>query len=139
MEKPKRNLKILTKRWLDKAEEDFRYASFGLAAKDNSFLAPICFHFQQAAEKYLKAFLVAHNHKPPRIHTLENLIKECSKYDAFIRSLTSEASFLTPFYIDTRYPVHWPMGFLRQDAEKAQEAAQRIGEFVKEKLKGKIR
>lgn len=43
--------------WLVKAQEDFGFASSVL--DDSTYYAQICFHFQQAAEKYLKAFIVA--------------------------------------------------------------------------------
>ena len=46
--------KALIKRWVEKAEEDFGYASLSLK-EGLSFFPQICWHFQQAAEKYLKA------------------------------------------------------------------------------------
>ena len=37
--------------------------------------------------------------------------------------------------VDTRYPPTWPIGQTKKDAREAQEAAKKIGDFVKEKLK----
>ncbi len=48
----------LVTEWLTKADEDFDFARVNLEERKN-FFAQICFHFQQAAEKYLKAFIVA--------------------------------------------------------------------------------
>jgi len=45
----------LINEWLEKAEEDFQFAASVL--EDSTFYAQICFHFHQAAEKFLKAFV----------------------------------------------------------------------------------
>lgn len=39
--------------WLAKADEDYGFASSVI--KDSVYYGQICFHYQQAAEKYLKA------------------------------------------------------------------------------------
>jgi HEPN domain-containing protein len=44
---------------INKADEDFEFASINLKER-KPFYAQICFHFHQAAEKYLKAYVVAH-------------------------------------------------------------------------------
>jgi HEPN domain-containing protein len=38
--------------WLAKADEDYGFASSVI--KDSVYYGQICFHYQQAAEKYLK-------------------------------------------------------------------------------------
>ena len=38
--------------WISKADEDFEFARINLE-EEKPFHAQICFHFQQAAEKYL--------------------------------------------------------------------------------------
>ena len=43
--------------WLKKADENFAFAESSLRG-GSEFYAQICFHFQQAAEKYLKAFII---------------------------------------------------------------------------------
>jgi len=40
--------------WLNKADEDFNFAS--TVMKNGIYVSQICFHFQQAAEKYLKTY-----------------------------------------------------------------------------------
>jgi HEPN domain-containing protein len=47
----------LKEEWIAKADEDFDFASSVIT--DSAFNGQICFHYQQAAEKYLKAFIVA--------------------------------------------------------------------------------
>jgi len=40
-----------------------------------------CFHAQQAAEKYIKAYLTAHEIDFPFSHNLEKLIEMCAQRD----------------------------------------------------------
>jgi HEPN domain-containing protein len=55
--------------WLAKAREDFEFARINLE-EGKLFFAQICFHFHQAAEKYLKAYIVAHELEFRKIHPL---------------------------------------------------------------------
>jgi HEPN domain-containing protein len=59
--------------WLDKVAEDYRVAE-ALAVLAEPLHDAICFHCQQAAEKLLKALLVASGINPPRTHDLEALV-----------------------------------------------------------------
>ena len=47
----------LTEEWVEKAEEDFDAADVLLYGRDVPIAAIVCFHCQQCAEKYLKAYL----------------------------------------------------------------------------------
>jgi HEPN domain-containing protein len=49
-------MKRLTTEWVEKAETDF-LAAKALAREVLPLHEPVCFHCQQAAEKYLKALL----------------------------------------------------------------------------------
>lgn len=121
--------------WLQLANEEFSYASSDLDDSDHQWFAQTCFHFQQAAEKYLKAFLL-HAKKPFRkVHNLTELVMLCAQHDAKFLELKDRAAILNPFYTETRYPVHWPIHFTRSDAETAMAAAIAIAELVKEKMR----
>jgi HEPN domain-containing protein len=48
----------IVQEWLAKADEDFEFARINFE-EGKSFFAQICFHFQQAAEKYLKSYIIA--------------------------------------------------------------------------------
>lgn len=120
--------------WLASADEDLLFAKESFATYDR-FYAKICFHFQQAAEKYFKAFLIAHDTSPSKIHDLPKLLKLCRQKESSMQELTDDAKFLTDFYIVTRYPVSWPVGINRNEAEKALEAANRIAQTIKKILK----
>lgn len=123
----------IIREWLEKAEEDYGFVSH-VISDEETFFAPLCFHCQQAAEKHLKAFLIAKGRPLRKIHSLKALLRECSEIDGDFGQLSTDSKELDPYYIDTRYPVSWPTGFSRQDAQKAFEAAGRIRELVKTKL-----
>ena len=114
--------------WLRKAQEDFGFASASL--EDNEYYAQICFHFQQAAEKYLKAFIIANKLEFRAVHNLLELLDICKKKDSRIEEITEACRFLNPFYIDSRYPVHWPTRYDKAAALKAKQLTEAIGNWV---------
>jgi len=119
--------------WLAKTDEDFEFARVNFQ-ESKPFFAQICFHFQQAAEKYLKSFIIAHELEFLKIHDLPLLLKICLSKDPFFEQLREDCEYLTTFYVDTRYPVHWPTKFSHHEAQKVFEAAERIRSVVKDKL-----
>ncbi len=123
------------KEWIKKADEDFGFASINLNNPSNPYYAQICYHFQQAAEKYLKAYIVAYNLEFKKIHDLPELLRICLQKEPSFSSLSQECEFLTDYYIDTRYPVHWPAKVNRKEAKEAKVSAKKIGSFVKDFLK----
>ena len=69
------------KNWLFRAKEDISVLE-SLASIDlEYYTSTICFHAQQAVEKYLKAFLIYHDIDFPRTHDLDYLLLECQKID----------------------------------------------------------
>jgi HEPN domain-containing protein len=62
--------------WFKKADEDLEFAKSVLDV--NQFFAQICFHFHQAAEKYLKAFIIAADLEFKKNHDLPVLLKLCA-------------------------------------------------------------
>jgi len=115
--------------WIDKAEEDFGFASTSL--EYNDYFAQICFHFQQSAEKYLKAFIIANGLEFRPIHNLMELFEICREKETRIEEIEEDCRYLNPFYIDTRYPVHWPTNYNKEIALKAKESAEKIRDWVK--------
>jgi HEPN domain-containing protein len=67
-----------------------------------SFAGTICFHAQQAVEKYLKAFLIYNNIDFPRTHDVDFLIQECQQIDE--KSFNIDLKSLTEFGVFFRYP-----------------------------------
>lgn len=119
--------------WIRKATDDEQAAQSILAHRD----APpsvVCFHAQQVAEKYLKAFLVHTKNWYPKIHPLDALWEECLNVDAAFKATRKETAFLAAFYTSTRYPGDSPE-FTWTEAEQAFAAAQRVKNLVLQRLK----
>jgi HEPN domain-containing protein len=118
--------------WIQKADNDISAARH---LAENMYPAPveiICFHCQQAAEKYLKAFLVYNDQEPPKTHDLVELAKFCNNYNPDFLLLIPKCEFLTPFSSRTRYPGASDPE--ETDMKRALVYAQDIIEFVKPKM-----
>ena len=93
----------MTKEWVRKAESDFQLA-VQLDENDESFHDQLCFHCQQAAEKYVKAILQELGLKVPRTHMVRDLVDLLLGIHPDLRSIRRGAAFLTRFAVETRYP-----------------------------------
>ena len=98
----------LVRGWLEKARRDLKVAQRELNTS-NPFTDIICFHAQQAAEKYLKAYLVWNEIEFPKTHALEQLVLLAAQKEPELLKLKDEVAFLTPYAVETRYPE---FGFL---------------------------
>lgn len=119
----------ITKEWLKKAEEDLRFAEANLL-EGNGFYAQICFHFQQAAEKLLKAYIISHGLDFGRVHDLVHLLRTCMIHDPTFADYKEDCILLNTAYIETRYPVSWPTDYTKETAEQAHQAVLRLAEKV---------
>ncbi|MFC1813817.1 HEPN domain-containing protein [Thermodesulfobacteriota bacterium] len=119
--------------WLKKADEDFEFAVSVI--EESTFYAQICFHFHQAAEKYLKSAIVSWDLEFKKIHDLPVLLKSCLGKEPDLQTLLNDCKLLNRFYLDTRYPVHWPTQYTKEEAFKAKTAAQHVRDVIKNALK----
>jgi HEPN domain-containing protein len=85
-------------------------------------------------EKYLKAYIIAMELEFRKIHDLPLLLKQCTTGDPSFQKFSDSCEYLSTFYIETRYPVHWPINISKKEAQKAYHAAKKISTFIKEKL-----
>jgi HEPN domain-containing protein len=111
--------------WLRKAGSDLVTldAALGAGAFDGA-----CFHAQQAAEKYLKAFLAFHDKPFPYTHNLGDLTELCAGINVQFRTLTLMASELTPYAVRLRYDdSFWPTA---DAAKQARASALAIRDVV---------
>jgi HEPN domain-containing protein len=121
-----------TREWVRKAEIDFKTADH-LFQSGPDFAEGAAFHSQQAAEKYLKAFLVWHQIEFPKTHDIEALLKLAGRTDDKIPEILGEAAMLTPYGVDYRYPGEYPE-VSRSDAERAFQLADRVRAEVRSRL-----
>jgi HEPN domain-containing protein len=70
-------MNALTAEWVAKAEGDWTTAGRELRARRLPNYDAACFHAQQTAEKYLKAFLQEQTSDVPRPHNLVELLELC--------------------------------------------------------------
>jgi len=91
--------------WIRKAESDLITAQHSLKnIRRNTPYDTICFHAQQCAEKYLKAFLTFHEIEFEKIHDLKKLISLASKVDKVFIEVLELADKLTDYAVDNRHP-----------------------------------
>lgn len=124
-------MKEILAEWIAKAEGDFATAQRELRARRAPNYDAACFHAQQCAEKYLKAFLVARKIEPPRIHHLIELLKLCLQRDGTFELIRPDLELLNVYAVVARYP----RAFANKDeARDAVKAMKRVREFVQRKL-----
>mgnify|MGYP001792172715 CR=1 FL=1 len=90
------------KNWLSRANEDIAVIQNLFESGAEVYASAICFHAQQAVEKFLKAFLVFHNIDFPKTHDLDYLLLECQKIDD--RNFEIDLVSLSDFGVSLRYP-----------------------------------
>jgi len=118
--------------WVDKAEHD-RLAIQSMLAAPRVPWDIVCFHAQQTAEKYLKAFLVCHLEPVHRTHDLVELLQCCVDLDGGLACLEDDCRRLTYYAVAARYPGDVP------DPEEEQAranvtAAERVRAAIRQRL-----
>ena len=122
----------LIQAWCEKGRRDFITAQNSLLDTKEIFPDIICFHAQQAAEKYLKAYLVFLEQDFPKTHALEDLVVIASSKDPTCRNIFTVACNLTPYAVEVRYPDS--PSPLPEDAREAVHAAKAIMNYVLGKI-----
>jgi HEPN domain-containing protein len=113
------NVTSEAREWIRKAESDLA-AAYRVAESDPPLPDQMGFFCQQAAEKYLKAFLIAAGQTPPRLHDIDALLDLCSVEDAAFEQLHAIVAGLTEFAVIFRYPGEW------SDAAAASQALDQV-------------
>lgn len=90
-----------SKDWFKKADEDIRSAQVLLSS---GILGASAFHMQQAIEKYLKGFLLSRDWKLEKIHDLEKLLDEATKYKSKLEKYRTLCQVVGEYYTEERYP-----------------------------------
>jgi len=92
----------VAQRWMRKAENDLRNVVIVLAAEDPP-LDTVCFHAQQAAEKYLKALLTCHGIPFGRTHDLSLLVDRLPP-DSGVPGAVGDLEEPSHAAVEARYP-----------------------------------
>lgn len=121
----------LTAEWIAKAEGDLTTAGRELRARRSPNYDAACFHAQQAAEKYLKAFLQERDESFPKTHNLIELLELCLPLDPLFELQRDLLVRLDRYAVRYRYPGE---SAERIEARAALDSARVVRGFVRERL-----
>lgn len=118
------------KEWISKAEKDIKTVEIMKEVEDITEI--VCFHCQQAVEKYLKALLIAYDVEFPKTHNIDFLLKQCIKIDTNFERFMGNS--LSEYEVDMRYP---DIRYIPTEDEmnEAIDLMYKIINFVKEIIK----
>ena len=134
--RPPEQVKLeLVRQWLARADNDLETAKF-LLASGRPFFSAICFHSQQAAEKYFKALLTWNQIEFPKTHDLELLLGIIASTDPALAASLTGVTLLNPYGVEIRYPGDFPET-TEADAEEAMQLADKVQEAIFLALKDK--
>lgn len=136
MKKPHREESL---RWLAHAEDELEDAD-DLRNRGRFYLA--LFHFQQATEKALKAYLYSEvvSGEVFYTHSVDDLLRMALEIDSDFNGVMS-AKNLDRYYIPTRYPNALPGGVPSEyfddpeECKEAMELARGVVELVEKKIR----
>lgn len=117
--------------WIERADQDYHEALLILRRKKRQVPAFVCFHCQQAIEKYLKAFLLKTRGKFQHTHKLEDLNQQCAQVDGTFLLIEEWVEPLTKYAISGRYPDNT---ITIQQAREAVATLKQVRKFIAPKL-----
>jgi HEPN domain-containing protein/predicted nucleotidyltransferase len=121
----------LVAEWVRKAEADFSVAAHIVRQRKDPQPDLACYHCQQCAEKYQKAFLLQHSVSFERTHDLAKLNRLCATVDGSFLFIHDRLALLNPYSIEARYPgrvIEMP------EAHEALAAVKKVRKFIREKM-----
>lgn len=117
--------------WIYKAEEDFRTAVAMVRKRKEPVPDNVCFCAQQCVEKYLKAFLVWHRIRFPKVHDLLALLDFAVDIDPELERLREDLTYLSPFAVEIRYPGE---NATVEESKAAVKMMRRVRRIMRKKL-----
>ena len=97
-------MKPSTLEWIKKAESDYQLAVTLSRRRKVTFYDQTCFHFQQSAEKYLKARLEEANLMSPKTHDLKKLLSLLLPVEPLWAAMLPALAALSQYAVEFRYP-----------------------------------
>ena len=122
----------VVREWVEKAEEDFAVAVFLVGKSGSCPAAVVCFHAQQAIEKYLKAALVAGEIAFPKTHKIKQIMALMPPRERPVLS-GRDQDRLTDYATVTRYPGAYDPITL-SEARRAVALARRVRSEMRKHL-----
>ena len=97
-------MKHVTREWIVKAEDDFLAALDLARRRKRPVWDAVCFHCQQAAEKYFKGRMHEAGMTIPKTHDLEALLNYLLPIQPLWAAFRPALQNLSDFAVDFRYP-----------------------------------
>jgi HEPN domain-containing protein len=121
----------LTAEWIAKAEGDYATSGRELRARRRPNYDAVCYHAQQTAEKYLKAFLQEQGADFPKTHSLIELLQLVVPFDASFELQRDLLIRLERYAVRYRYPGE---SADQDEAPSAFKSAQAVRRFIRQRL-----
>lgn len=122
----------IVKQWIEKADHDLGTAQVTFLYLPQ-YHDTIAFHCQQAAEKYLKGYLIFLDISFKRQHSLNYLLGLLSSKTEISNDLYDYSSELEDFAVEIRYP-DTSVELSDEDIQKALKIAKLIRDFVLDQM-----
>jgi HEPN domain-containing protein len=128
--KPPEQVKLMIlSEWLRKAQNDMAVAERLISEEEAMFANAVAFHSQQAAEKFLKAFLAWNQVDFPKSHDLKELLDLVATANGAIADELHDVIILTQYGVVLRYPGDRPDATLA-DAHEAVGLARKVHDAI---------
>ncbi|MEW6753301.1 MAG: HEPN domain-containing protein [Candidatus Latescibacterota bacterium] len=125
---------VLAGQWVERAESDLLNVANNLGAEQVP-RDTVCYHRQQAAEKYMKAVLVAADRPVPRVHDLGQLLDLLADYVHALAGDRHELQWLTAWAVGARHPAEvMDVRPGEEDGRRAHAGALRVRSVCREYL-----
>lgn len=124
-------MKLLTREWIKKAEEDFVAAQQLSRVRKPPMWNVLCFHCQQCVEKYLKAYLQEKGRDIPKTHNLTLLLDLVLPDEPLWEAFRHSFNLLNGFAVEFRYPGE---SATAQDARNALSLCEKLRVTFRERL-----
>lgn len=124
-------MKAATREWVERAEADYAAALLLRRSRKKHSRGLVCFHLQQAVEKYLKARLEEGGVPIKRTHDLELLLDLAMPLEPMWAVLRSAMAQITDHAVESRYPGR---AITPAEATQVLRSARRIRGLMRESL-----
>lgn len=124
---------ITVRQWFKKAESDFKTIKNNFKDEEPPTDA-ICFHVQQAIEKYLKGTLIYFGDHITKTHDLVSLLTSIADKIPELKELEDDLDEISRYGVEVRYPdvIYDPS---IEEANKAYAIAIKVKEIIMLKIK----
>lgn len=119
--------------WMAYADNDLRAAQVLIEVKE-PLIGVSLYHIEQAFEKALKAYLIAHDVSFALTHDLKPLLKSCSTMDTQFDQFALDAKEISPYATKSRYPNKSYTPPTKNEVEQLIKRAQLLVTFVNKRI-----